>query len=63
MSNQRIIIADYHYFDPREVPPPAGVKMLLLTEQKTCVIGQWSPQGYIGWYPLPKIPAAMRGAK
>lgn len=45
------------YRCPEWCPPPRGVKLLLLTEGGTAVIGLYSPDGgFVGWSPLPKGP-------
>ena len=50
----------YSYNDPNVSRPPLGTKLLLLTVNRTAVIGQWTDIGYIAWQYLPKVPKHMR---
>lgn len=50
-----------YYFDPKKVPPPKGAQIILLTIGGIAVKGSWRDDGgYVGWYPLPKIPSWAR---
>ena len=48
------------WLDPDETPAPRGAKILLLTRWGIAVIGMWADQGYVGWSPLPKVPAKIK---
>lgn len=48
-----------YFYDAREIPPPLGTKILLLTVTGVCVIGTWN-DGFIGWKELPKIPESLK---
>ena len=62
MDSLKIEATDsYSYLDPKEHKPPLGTKLLLLTMNRTAVIGKWEPEGYLAWQYLPKIPKHMRG--
>ena len=45
---------DAYWIYPDEEEPPFGKKILLLTRNKTCVVGMWEKEGYLAWHPLPK---------
>lgn len=47
------------FLDAREHPPPTGRKLVLLTQERTCVVGKWQA-GMIGWMELPRIPDSLK---
>lgn len=43
-----------YWRDPKEDPPPRGVKMLLLNPGGVACIGTWDTKsGWLAWSPLP----------
>ena len=58
MNNTKGYVASddnsYRYPAAGDPIPPGGAKVLLLTVGGICVIGQWAPQGFLAWAPLPK---------
>jgi hypothetical protein len=58
--SMRPYVGSAEFLSPVEHPPPAGQKIILLTDTGTAVIGHWSAAGYRGWFPLPRIPEGMK---
>ena len=47
--------AVYRYPGAGDDLPPAGAKVLILTEGGMCIIGQWrSDSDFVAWAPMPR---------
>lgn len=45
----------FNYPAAGDAAPPGGAKVLLLTRDGICVVGQWRGGGdFLGWAPLPR---------
>jgi hypothetical protein len=58
MSENRVMPArsgTVYWREPKDEPPPKGVKLLILTSGGVTVIGDWmSDSNFVAWSPMPK---------
>ena len=51
----------FQFLDPRDVSPPKGVNLHLLTKYGCTIRGKWKDSGfYTGWAAMPSIPQHMK---
>lgn len=61
MTYLRPEVGELDWLDPREYPPPVGVKLFLLTAENIAVIGKWDNESRLtGWRPLFNTPESIK---